>query len=1857
MSQLIVLELGSLASEARRKHPEIKQAADLALAQIKANPDAALQRSRLDDGPAADNLVLRPILLSCQTKLPKLISIAMALLQRLVLQRLVPDASIEAIVDALHALLAPITRSDVNVQLKILQIASALLSSYAFIHAELLSSTLLLCFKLQEGSKVAVVSSTAAATLRQSVMTVFDRVKEEDAVLDGIKAGGEDAAAAAPLASMSVDLPGREPVTLFPASRDAYLLFSDLCSLANGEAADFLGLASLSKTFSLELVESVLTNHARFFSARHHAPGSNAHPELLFILRSKTCPLLIRALSDAPSFPVHLRSMRLLFLLLRQFSADLVLEVEILMTMLLRFVRPTSRDEHGSGSGGVHTWQRVLALEVTRSLCSDDVFLRNLWTWYDQGDRSEQGLTGPQGGGGEGASSKLFALLLDTLYGVVREGQGTFAPEPSMSVARGRQQQQPPTHEVGPAPSSPRKSRIRESIDRGYSGFYEAAAGVASAAMIGVFSTSDAAGTEVMTGASSPPIQIIDQLDKTDPPAVASAALPKTYLQLLTLQSCLFLSQSIVGYALPIYSKFVNSRPADAAPAPPAIGESGIEALASAADRDGLRASKGMLQLAAPVLRDVFGRFLQIRCSEAIFEDNLVALRNLTNAVGALGLVEQRDALLGSIIVFALQLQPSESFAADRRQSSDVAGGSGLDRLPTANLACLRTLAQVAYYLSGSLEAGWYPVLRCLCFAYSVLDASLAPADGRVGAEDQVAEGGFDDVSHDTLSTLTRTPFTSLGARSGKDQLQLLSPADLRPAALKRQIEKVFENASALDDGALRHFVDALCRHSNVDVGLQLPEDASGGASRLPSSMSRASVRTTSGSIDEKKSFPITGISLVATLNVDRLTRRDPELGWKAIFDHLYGVCSADHVLSGWRLQAADAAMKFLFSAIAVEDTGLSEAERRRIQSQSLDVVARFAILDRRRATVVETEVRRKGLDTLYRILEARGHALLLGWETICDVCSAACERSGSAAPSTSQTASTLQKSCVVLVKIAFSCIQIVCSDFLSTLTTEQLQRCISCLTEFGKQLDDVNVALTANGCLWAVTAELSSRAAADSPPVHGPEDSPAVEGTHRRALADLWLFLLQCLSQITRDSRSEVRNGAISNLFRVLEQYGADLEPAFWQTAFWEVLFPVIKALDATAIQLEEDVGALHSETNDRRAQAMGVAQSEPRQWDESRVLAFNSLGGVVREFLGTKLVECDDFAQIWSMLLQHVRASFLRGPPAISQASIKMLSTVLSAPLSDTASAQSRDRLGAAWHSAWQCWADIGASLHERTATASRQDERPPRPFTQANLLAFVEAFWPIHREVRSSFDAAQAETVLDRLKTCVAYVDSPDYSGDVDQLTPVQEAARKVTRALDAVPGLPSLKLNDLADKLLLAFTMAGGAEQTSADGVRKHQQPVTFVALAKACIADASTFFDPGAEEADLGIYTDGAVENILSSLTIPVKLRYGCPPASRYAKDVPPLWQSASVALCRAVRRCCEMLDRHSEAIGPDKTASIWKSVIDGLEAALSADCSAASELPAEQQEADERFDLCLLATIERHVLPVLGGEAVPDDLVRRVGRALISNSRPCAVQAPDVRSGPPANGSHVPTIPSLGLSAEVLADNPRERFAYWCFDLAMLACSDRLSDGSEAARKRLAVLVLPDVLQRCEDILAEYTRDAALKGMSPMPRVREEELHFVLASYLRLQLYRGGLAAARSAEPSQAIKQQDEPTITASPTGLHIATLYSPRAHVFAAYHLLCDLAHLRPSPGSMAVSATAGSSLPQRVSTEGIEADLAKHGVELGSVGRSRGIFAVSDDEERRGQEGGGMVNASDLARRALDIVAQELGLPPRRQ
>jgi hypothetical protein len=93
------------------------------------------------------------------------------------------------------------------------------------------------------------------------------------------------------------------------------------------------------------------------------------------LLQHHLCPLLLKALSDRPSFPLTLRSTRVVFLLLKQFSSELRTEAEVFLMLLIKIVSADASDGQTPSQSTEnfhlsHTfrpqWMRVLAMEIMR---------------------------------------------------------------------------------------------------------------------------------------------------------------------------------------------------------------------------------------------------------------------------------------------------------------------------------------------------------------------------------------------------------------------------------------------------------------------------------------------------------------------------------------------------------------------------------------------------------------------------------------------------------------------------------------------------------------------------------------------------------------------------------------------------------------------------------------------------------------------------------------------------------------------------------------------------------------------------------------------------------------------------------------------------------------------------------------------------------------------------------------------------------------------------------------------------------------------------------------------------------------------------------------------------------------------------------------------------------------------------------------------------------------------------------------------------------------------------------------------------------------------------------------------------
>ncbi|KAJ7472175.1 hypothetical protein FB451DRAFT_1351838 [Mycena latifolia] len=1732
----LVTELQSLASETRRKHPDIREAAEKSLAILRASPEQATA-NLASDGPQSDDL-LRPVFMGCATKNAKVVAISLGSLQRLIALKAVPQSAVELIINTMSDAMS----QGVDIQLRILQTLLSLVTNFPAVHGTLLGEALLLCFKLQE-SKIAVVSSTAAATLRQLVMFVFDKMVDEDRRDDPDTAQW-----------LEMPLPNGTTKTLGPSARDAFSVFEDLCLLANSEKPNFLKLEFLHKTFALELIESVLTNYHDLF---------RKHTELVLLLQLHLCPLLLKALSDRPLFPLTLRCTRVVFLLLKQFALELETEAEIFLTLLIKIIG----EEHSEQSDQAPRpqWMRVLAMEIMRGLCSDAELMRNVWARYDA----------------HHSGSNVFTALITALKRLLTEKPALLGVSTQIFG-------------VGVQPDNASSSGYGLDVG-GMAGMVATAASATVSGVVGMMGPSG--GLSVQGSAMK--LQCIDQLDKADAPPI-----PESYIYLLAVQCIVSLCEGFAAFTGPLYSTIVIQRPRAAGEAviraPPALDLPSLpEDDPSTAQ---LRIVCAIIESGWPALLAALSFIIATNLSDDLFVEVLASYQAMTNVAGMLGLTTPRDAFFTSLSKFAVPTRVVSSLdhsygaeAQTPRTAASLSENLGFSTGPAQppglserNLACLKVLVASALFLAGSLGESWFGILEALQNADYVLTSKGAVVPGKRAPGSRAVSG----------SAVTRHALLS----------------DLDPEALQAAIQRLFDASKNLEDDAFKHFINALCRLSAEMVGMQTdgdtqiveaPDNANSEeppSATLSPRLETAHRRRVSGihlpRTLRSGDFGINKLGGVAHLNIHRLIYRSPDVAWDTTTNHLLSIICLPYAPQAIRVQAARVLDEILVIVPRnLTTTGGLQAE---VQKRVLDVLAQQVVLDYSVAggsTSTSVELRRMGLETLHQILEASGHTLVVGWETIFEMLASVCKPPPPARTASLDSISALsspsspvlrakpmalglgnpsEKSYTALVKIAFQSLTLVC-DSVSSLSPAHLRLCISTLGQFGRQAE-TNIALTAAASLlWSVSDAIQSKR-------KNAEEEPEYNS--------LWMFLLLEVLGLCTDTRPEVRDGAIQTLFRTMQLYGATLSQDTWDQCIWKVTFPLLDSLTKEIRHFAASSPPPTSET----PMTITTVPSE-QAWDESKTLALQSIGSIFHDFLSSKIIHLESFVKAWDVFVNHIQDTVLLDNRSISPPALRCLEKAVKA--SSAASADVKAKVTEIWERVWKMADSVGDAILRRASEAGVA-ESPHKPFTQESLVAFLDVIrctrntsrtldgieWPLERLTR----------LMAILKGILTYPSSPDYRPDIDQLPPVQAIVVETIVDIDlSAAGCPSLVMRDLSEFATLPFLAA--FDVPSNPKTQTPQKRITYIALAKKImpmLVDLFLRFKSREE-----IYVDGTIEAVLSAYSIPVKLKYDCPPASKFGHDLP-LWKTATSNFLRIVKECVLPMQTLGDVIPDEHIEGIWRQVLDVFRGGILADCSAAEAFPLEMQEAEENFDLALIGALEIDVVPHLGDKRVPDALVGQLAKVL---QQGCRLYEAEVASNPhsPVSSSGSREFEKIEMDGQYANGStqsgtllPRERFSYWCFDLLFLICSNTTKD-QEPSRRRLAALSLPSLLSRCRTVMVGYVADEALRGNLPFPRAREDELLYVLRKLLELRLWPGSLWAALSDQPSAFAVEQPAIDPSLSPSLLIAdAVKRSSVAHLFHFYSVLCEIASIpRKTPSSWVLSRAAG----KEASPEGEEA------------------------------------------------------------
>ncbi|VDN51623.1 unnamed protein product [Dracunculus medinensis] len=163
-------DLRTLSSEAKKKHVQIKEAAESGLVKVRNISSISNEHNLSSNLRSASSELLHPLLIGCSSKNARLVQISLQAIQRMIQQKVIDKTSATAVVNELWNLMEAECE-----ELRILQTLTPLVSTELLITGQWLAKCLVICFRLKF-AKDHIVINTAMATVRHLVMSVFERV-------------------------------------------------------------------------------------------------------------------------------------------------------------------------------------------------------------------------------------------------------------------------------------------------------------------------------------------------------------------------------------------------------------------------------------------------------------------------------------------------------------------------------------------------------------------------------------------------------------------------------------------------------------------------------------------------------------------------------------------------------------------------------------------------------------------------------------------------------------------------------------------------------------------------------------------------------------------------------------------------------------------------------------------------------------------------------------------------------------------------------------------------------------------------------------------------------------------------------------------------------------------------------------------------------------------------------------------------------------------------------------------------------------------------------------------------------------------------------------------------------------------------------------------------------------------------------------------------------------------------------------------------------------------------------------------------------------------------------------------------
>nr|XP_008002067.1 protein MON2 homolog isoform X3 [Chlorocebus sabaeus] len=1622
-------DLRALSLECKKKFPPVKEAAESGI--IKVKTIAARNTEILAALKENSSEVVQPFLMGCGTKEPKITQLCLAAIQRLMSHEVVSETAAGNIINMLWQLMENSLE-----ELKLLQTVLVLLTTNTVVHDEALSKAIVLCFRLHF-TKDNITNNTAAATVRQVVTVVFERMVAEDErhrdiIEQPILVQGNSNR--------------RSVSTLKPCAKDAYMLFQDLCQLVNADAPYWLvGMTEMTRTFGLELLESVLNDFPQVFLQ---------HQEFSFLLKERVCPLVIKLFSpnikfrqgsstssspapvEKPYFPICMRLLRVVSVLIKQFYSLLVTECEIFLSLLVKFLDADKPQ-----------WLRAVAVESIHRFCVQPQLLRSFCQSYDMKQHS----------------TKVFRDIVNALGSFI---QSLFLVPPTGNPATSNQAG---NNNLGGSVSAPANS-----------GMVGIGGGVT---LLPAF---EYRGTWIpiltITVQGSAKATYLEMLDKVEPPTI-----PEGYAMSVAFHCLLDLVRGITSMIegeLGEVETECQTTTEEASSPTQSSEQQDLQSTSDQMDKEIVSRAvwEEMVNACWCGLLAALSLLLDASTDEAATENILKAELTMAALCGRLGLVTSRDAFITAICKgslpphYALTVLNTTTAATLSNKSYSVQGQSvmmispsseshqqvvavgqplavqpqGTVMLTSKNIQCMRTLLNLAHCHGAVLGTSWQLVLATLQHLVWIL--GLKPSSGGALKPGRAVEG--------PSTVLTTAVMTDL-------------------PVISNILSRLFESSQYLDDVSLHHLINALC------------------------SLSLEAMDMAYGNNKEPSLFAVAKLLETGLVNMHRI-----EILWRPLTGHLLEkVCQ--HPNSRMREWGAEALTSLIKAGLTFNhDPPLSQNQRLQLLLLNpLKEMSNINHPDIRLKQlecvlqILQSQGDSLGpgwplvLGVMGAIRNDQGESLIrTAFQCLQLV--------------VTDFLPTMPCTCLqIVVDVAGSFglhnqelnISLTSIGLLWNISDYFFQRGETIEKELNKeeaaqqkQAEEKGVVLNRPfhpappfDCLWlCLYAKLGELCVDPRPAVRKSAGQTLFStiGAHGTLLQHstwhtvIWKVLFHLLDRVRESSTTADKEKIESGGGNILIHHSRDTAEKQWAET-WVLTLAGVARIFNTRRYLLQPLGDFS------------------RAWD---VLLDHIQSAALSKNNEVSLAALKSFQEILQIVSPVRDSDKPETPPVVNVPVPVLIGPIsgMSRPFVRTDSIG--ERLGRyssseppivtdeledlnLWWAAWNTWYRIGSESTKPPVTFDKLTFIPSQPF----LTALIQIFPALYQHIKTGFNMDDLQKLGVILHSAISVPISSDASPFIlpsyteAVLTSLQEA---VLTALDVLqkaicvgPENMQIMYPAIFDQLLAFVEFSCkppqyGQLETKHIANAKYNQAewvaLNYVPFAERSLEVVVDLYQKTA--CHKAMVNEKVLQYIIKTLRVPLSLKYSCPSESTWKLAVSSLLKVLSIGL--------PVARQHASS---GKFDSMWPELANTFEDFLFTKSIPPDNLSIQEFQRNENIDVEVVQLISNEILPY--ANFIPKEFVGQIMTML--------------------NKGSIHSQSSSFTEAEIDI-RLREEFSKMCFEtLLQFSFSNKVTTPQEGYISRMALSVL---LKRSQDVLHRYIEDERLSGKCPLPRQQVTEIIFVL---------------------------------------------------------------------------------------------------------------------------------------------------------